>query len=727
MPTPASAPAANQELIDASWREHEADGKKYYSNAYTKETTWEMPEAFAKLQQAQRPPPQGPSYVAGGASSYLPPYSQKYNERDDFQPPERRFTDREDRYGGGSERERGGVSFISTGNEPAFASREEAEAAFMKMLKKSGVQPDWSWPQAVRACITDSNWKAIPDFNGREEAFKKYCADLRSQEKEKEQDRQAKVRSNFMAMLRSHPEIKWYTRWKTALPIIENESIFRTARDDNERRQLFEEYILSLKKAYVEDEEQERASAIDKIADILQNIDLEPYTRWKDAQEAIQKNPEYIEREKVRPFYQIDVLNAFEKHIKQLQVQFSQKVSEDKRVEKRVERKNRDAFRELLDELKKAGKLKATTKWMEIHGLIEDDPRYQNMLGQDGSSPLDLFWDVIEDQERVLRNHRNVIYDLLDDHRFEITSKTPFEEFLSDMRLDPRANDIDDYSLNHIFEYLLEKVKNRERRQMDDFRSALKHLEPPILVTDTWEDIRPRVEKLKEFRELDAEKLRAATFEKYIRRLKEKEQEKRDRGERTRREGRDRERDRDREYRNGQSDRQRRHHTRTHSPEQQDPYEADRRKAQQDRESRYKKEGATGLSPPYRRDRERERDDHRPFDRGSRQSSGDHYGRERREREVERERNYVSRTDPRERPTELDYGDSRPMPSRRRRDSDEDGGSGRRDNKRARYSPRRDRRTRSRSPAMSAPPEPLPPKEDPGLRSGSEEGEIEET
>ncbi len=53
---------------------------------------------------------------------------------------------------------------------------------------------------------------------------------------------------------------------------------------------------------------------------------------------------------------------------------------------------------------------------------------------------------------------------------------------------------------------------------------------------------------------------------------------------------------------------------------------------------------------------------------------GDHYGRERRQREAERERSYVSRADPSESTVSLlDYGDSggRTSAGRRRRESDE--------------------------------------------------------
>jgi pre-mRNA-processing factor 40 len=249
------------------------------------------------------------------------------------------------------------------------------------------------------------------------------------------------------------------------------------------------------------------------------------------------------------------------------------------------------------------------------------------------------------------------------------------------MRTDPRTANIDEQSMHSIFNYVMTKVKKREeddrrdeehneRHSMDALRSIIKRLEPPVSLADTWELVRPRVEKTDEYRALKSDTLRESVFDKYMRRLKEKDTDRRDR---SRRDDRDRERDRDRrdrdrEYRNGHSDSHRRR-TRTRSPEH-DPYAAERRRAMQDREARYRNNDSTGLSPPRRRER---REDDR-YERPRRSPAGDHYGTERREREAERERSYVSRADPRESSVSLlDYGDGagRTASARRRRESDE--------------------------------------------------------
>jgi pre-mRNA-processing factor 40 len=64
--------------------------------------------------------------------------------------------------------------------------------------------------------------------------------------------------------------------------------------------------------------------------------------------------------------------------------------------------------------LSEDGKVKAGTKWSQIYPIIEHDERYKAMAGQRGSTPMELFWDLVEDEERALRGTRNDVLDVLD-------------------------------------------------------------------------------------------------------------------------------------------------------------------------------------------------------------------------------------------------------------------------------------------------------------------------
>ncbi|KAK8240261.1 formin binding protein-like protein [Phyllosticta capitalensis] len=721
---------AERAKIDSSWKEAvHKDGRKYWYNDVTRVSSWEMPEPLKRMGQQHALPqpvpttPAASQFVAGGTNNFN---SNSWN-RD-----ERMGVERQIGYPQSEKLESlRSVPSVDARHGPEYSSHDDAEAAFMKLLKRSGVQPDWTWDQAMRATIKDDQYRAIKDPKDRKLAFEKYVVDVRAQEKEREKERLAKLRSDFGKMLRSHPEIKYYTRWSTAKPIIEGETIYRSARSDEERRQLFEDYIAELYKIHSQEEAKLRKQAADDLVSVFTDLSLEPWTRWSEAQNMIQESERFKGDEKFELLTKLDILKAFDHHIKNLERNFNDTRQKHKQTKARRERKNRDEFISLLAELRSDGKIKAGTKWKDIHPLVENEPRYVKMLGQAGSTPLDLFWDVVEEEERLLRSKRNDVLDVMDDRRFDITQKTTLDEFLSVMQADRRTANIDQHSLSLIFERLMEKVHQRseedkhraernERRAVDALRSKIKHLDPPVLLGDTWEQVRPRIEKFEEYRQLDTDELRRLAFDKHLRRLKDKEAEREK--ERSRREHRDRERDRydDRDYRNGHLPR--RHRTRTPEP---DAYEADRRKAQADRERQYRKSSLTGLSPPPRTRDYRDRGDRYVRDREV--SSLSHYDRERRDRELERERSYISRADPREKASELDYGDSKSAGSMRRRRESESPES-KRDAKRTRRERSRERtfsprRQRSRTPAKQPP---QPPKEDPGLRSGSEEGEIEE-
>lgn len=306
------------------------------------------------------------------------------------------------------------------------------------------------------------------------------------------------------------------------------------------------------------------------------------------------------------------------------------------------------------------------------------------------------------------------------------------------MEADRRTSRIDSDVLTLIFQRIQDKAVRRneeekhaadrhQRRAVDALRSRIKHLEPPVRITDTWEQVQPRLEKYEEYKAVESEELRESAFEKVLRRLKEKEEDAdKDRDLRDRDRSRRRDYDRgDREYRSGRGER--RGGSRVSRSPEPDAYEADRRKAQADRERSYRKVSGFSPSRDRREDRDKDRDRYRERDLDRRSY------RDPDRREDERERLYRARGDPRGSRDELDYGgESRSTPSgdrRRRRDSDSESVASR-SVKRYRRDSREPERSkgprRDRGRERSAIPEEDEKKDDKAIHSGSEEGEIEE-
>ena len=68
------------------------------------------------------------------------------------------------------------------------------------------------------------------------------------------------------------------------------------------------------------------------------------------------------------------------------------------------------------------------TKWKEVYPLFAKDERYINMLGLPGSSPLELFWDIVDELDMELDHKVKAVEKLLNDKSFEVTDQTSHEE-----------------------------------------------------------------------------------------------------------------------------------------------------------------------------------------------------------------------------------------------------------------------------------------------------------
>jgi pre-mRNA-processing factor 40 len=83
----------------------------------------------------------------------------------------------------------GGSAGASTGALPArpnlpedpviphngFATHEEGERAFFHLLRKAGVDQNWTWDQTMRTIITDPLFKALNTLAEKKAAWQKVC------------------------------------------------------------------------------------------------------------------------------------------------------------------------------------------------------------------------------------------------------------------------------------------------------------------------------------------------------------------------------------------------------------------------------------------------------------------------------------------------------------------------------------------------------------------------
>ncbi|KAJ3338720.1 PRP40 pre-mRNA processing factor 40 [Gonapodya sp. JEL0774] len=571
-PSGFGGPPRGPSMQQVQWTAHQTtDGRTYYYNAATKATTWDKPDELKNpLERALATLPWKEYTDKGSGRKY---YSNTQTKQTIWEmPPE--WKQMVERY------ERGESPLDAADGEGPhgagqqvvvdFRTKEEAEEAFMKLLAETGVDANWSWEQTMRAVISHPMYRALKSLSERKTAYEKYVAEKRRQEREEQRKKYMRDRAEFLKMLGDHEDIKPSTKWRKVVEILKDHPAFTVIPGEKEREQLFEEWVLETRNKEKDEFRQRRKVNMGKFRNLLKSIpQIDRFTRWKDAQQFYKSTPEYQNDAALQAMDALDFLSVFEEHIKQLENDYEEARNRDQRLKRRQERKNREAFWAFLSELVERGILTSTTKWKQIYPIVKDDSRYMAMLGQPGSSPLEMFWDVLTDMEERSQGERKLVSEIMRERNITVTPETSFPLFLAQFS-DERVTSVDKNTLRKVYEEQLEraihrikedkrKEERRIRKRMDYFKALLKKVDPPLSGESVWEDVRPLIEDKRDFLDLTEEQ-RIEVFDYVVKKLRKKEggrggggddsdeEEDEREEERRRRDGRDRDRkDRDRE------------------------------------------------------------------------------------------------------------------------------------------------------------------------------------
>jgi pre-mRNA-processing factor 40 len=80
----------------------------------------------------------------------------------------------------------------------------------------------------------------------------------------------------------------------------------------------------------------------------------------------------------------------------------------------------------------KEGKIKARTKWKHIYPSLSNDDRYLGMLGNPGSNPLELFWDMVDNLDQKLDAKLVAINDFIRKHNAKVLPEGADDEMKVD-------------------------------------------------------------------------------------------------------------------------------------------------------------------------------------------------------------------------------------------------------------------------------------------------------
>ncbi|KAJ3025423.1 UNVERIFIED_CONTAM: hypothetical protein HDU68_007136 [Siphonaria sp. JEL0065] len=436
----------------------------------------------------------------------------------------------------------------------------------------------------MRQVINNPMYRCLKTLTERKQAFQNYVEEKKARIKKEKEDKLTYERDSFAVLLGSlGADLNIMLRYKKMTEVFASDPVFLSI--DAERRvELFEEFMSEFRKKDAEDKRALRKENVERFKHILKTTTtITATTTWAEAQNLWASHPDFLppSPNSVNPLHSmeaIDILVTFEDHMKQLETVFFQEFDQVKNAERRRERQLRDEYRNLLDRLVKEGVIHVNSKWKEVYPFVADEACFDEMLGQPGSNPLELFWDVLVNLEDKYLAVRKEALDAVWASGINVTIQTSFVDFEHEFRNYNRTGKFDQNTLKQVFDELMTRAiskhkdddrrkERKTRKRLDAFKSLLKHLSPRLTSSATWDKVRTFVKGEEEYTDLDEDQ-RVHVFEKYIKKLKAREEEREastseesgDEGEKSRKRktssgvGRERDRRDDKKRRSARSD-----------------------------------------------------------------------------------------------------------------------------------------------------------------------------
>uniref|UniRef100_A0A8C2ZGA7 PRP40 pre-mRNA processing factor 40 homolog A n=1 Tax=Cyclopterus lumpus TaxID=8103 RepID=A0A8C2ZGA7_CYCLU len=541
-----------KKVCKSLWTEHKSlDGKTYFYNTETKQSTWEKPEDLKSPAEQMLSKCPWKEYKSDTGKPYY------YNS----QTKESRWTkpkDLEDLEGKELTAEAMAPAEVKTADAPVASlessaateatasvevtkeerpelqkktykwnTKEEAKQAFKELLKEKGVSSNSSWEQAMKMIINDPRYSALPKLSEKKQAFNAYKVQTEKEEKEEARIKYKESKETFQRFLENHEKMTSTTRYKKAEQMFNEHEVWSCV-PERDRLEIYEDVLFYLAKKEKEQAKQLRKRNWEALKNILDNMANVTYrTTWSEAQQYLLDNPTFAEDEELQNMDKEDALICFEEHIRALEKEEEEEKQKTLLRERRRQRKNREAFQKFLDELHDHGQLHSMSAWMEMYPTLSSDIRFANMLGQPGSTPLDLFKFYVEDLKARYHDEKRIIKDILKDKGFLVEVNTGFDDFGSVISSDKRATTLDAGNIKLAFNSLLEKAEAREREREKEearkmkrkeaaFKNMLKLATPPLEPETAWDGIRDRFLKESAFEDVTLESERKRIFKDFM-------------------------------------------------------------------------------------------------------------------------------------------------------------------------------------------------------------------
>ncbi|KAK6456357.1 uncharacterized protein RJT20DRAFT_128222 [Scheffersomyces xylosifermentans] len=462
-----------------SWQEYTTDeGKKYYYNETTGETTWEIPE---ELKHAQSTGGAGSgSHQEELTGSVLKSSEETENDKELALQPIKQY---------------------KLVNPPAYASFEDAKNAFTELLRSNKVDSTWSFQSVMSKLIKDPVYWAVPDALQRKKLYDEYLLTRFKEDLSNKSSLAENFEKNFIEELKKFEEkgkLKWNSRWisiKTML-IEDDNAIFKhTILSDTEVADIYYKYIASLKADHEEGIKKEKERALSELESYLTKINpsiVSDSKNWSDLFGKLQEDPRFKANKHFNVLSKLDLLDLYETKIYPTIIKdIKEDMNTIQKSNFRADRKARENFKQLL----RTFKINANSSFKDFLPRFETEDAFIEICGRNGSTPVELFWDIVDEKNQLLKLKKDIIEAVLSDLKKSdpsqtkdkiLSSKESFLQVLSGLKDDERISSFEiritgeyeeDNEIEILYDTLRREYKDQHKRKIErllrDIRNSI--------------------------------------------------------------------------------------------------------------------------------------------------------------------------------------------------------------------------------------------------------------
>jgi pre-mRNA-processing factor 40 len=320
----------------------------------------------------------------------------------------------------------------------------------------------------MRATINDERYKVLKTLQERKQAFADFQQAKRRQEAEERRRNEEKAREQFMQMLRECGQVSTRSSWRKVAPLFEKDPRFQAIAEEEEREDIFEDYIWELEKCEREAERELKRKSLEQYRVLLQETVRDSRVRWRDFKEAQQDDLRFKAVDK------LDRLRLFEEHQRSLERREADERRQERERQRRTSRRARDAFRQLLRERAQAGEITLQSRWKDVRASLEATDAYRALLADDyvGSTPRQLFQDLLDDLEEAYRRDKKRLKRLLEERGASCNTTDP-EQLLAALGPDATAG----IPRLHFELFAAQQREKAAERLRSSLRRRLRHAE----------------------------------------------------------------------------------------------------------------------------------------------------------------------------------------------------------------------------------------------------------